>query len=192
MSKSFQLRIHVTAAIPAPANAEADHETCWKRQDSPPRLDEPERSDDDEERGRVQHRAHDRPHRLAHGDVLRPDRRREHRVVDLAVSKLPEDVRRVVEGAVHRRRREQRWRDECRVLDGLPGRGDVPDEVLERVDEEEEVEQRLEEAREQDHPGPAVHHCVPLDEQETADARPGGCDERRPDDVVGHRTSRFL
>ncbi len=53
----------------------------------------------------------------------------------------------------------------------------------ERVDEEEEVEERLEEAGEQDHPGPAVDHDVPLDDQQAADRRPrrsrqaGACDE---------------
>ena len=42
----------------------------------------------------------------------------------------------------------------------------------ERVDEEEEVEERLEEAGEEDHPRPAVDHDVALDDQQAADRRP--------------------
>src|SRR5438105_19475 len=81
----------------------------------------------------------------AHGDVDRAERRREHRVVDLAVAELPEDVgRRVIDGAVHRSGGEQRRRDVALVRDAL----EVPDERAEPHAEGEEVEERLEEAGE--------------------------------------------
>ena len=43
-SKSFHVRIRVTAAMPAPANP-ADHEACRQREDRPRRVNETERDD---------------------------------------------------------------------------------------------------------------------------------------------------
>ncbi len=123
MSKSCQLRMNVDAPIASAREAEADDHRGRQRQQSPPRVDEPEHGDRDHESRRVEQAAELRPRGLADRDVGRADRRREHRVVDLAVAQLPEDVRHaVVHGAVHRRRREQRRRDVARVRDTVHGR----------------------------------------------------------------------
>ena len=81
--------------------AEADDHRGRQREHSPPRVDEPEHRHRDDETRRIEQAAELRPRRLADRDVGRAERRREHRVVDLAVAKLPEDVR-------HRRHRPRR------------------------------------------------------------------------------------
>ena len=100
-----------------------------------------------------------------------PERRREDGVVDLLVAELPEDVGRVVERAVERGRGEQCRRDEGRVLDRLAVDDDVADIGSEPVAEREQVEERLEEAGDDDRPRPAMAHDVPL--EEVAAAAPG-------------------
>ena len=64
--------------------------------------------------------------RLADGDVARPQRRREDRVVEPGVLQLEEHVEgRVEDGPVHRRGRQQRRGDEgCVGDDGTTVRGD--------------------------------------------------------------------
>ena len=128
-------------------------------------MDEPERKDRDHEAGRVEEAAELRPRRLADRDICRVDRRREHRVVDLAVAQLPEDVRHaVVHGAVHRRRREERGGDVRGVRDAVHAADEVPEAEAER----EEIEDRLEEAADDRQPRAAVDHEVPLEQQVTA------------------------
>ena len=74
----------------------------------------------DEERGRVDRAAQQRPRDLADRDVARRERRREHRVVGVRVLHLDEEVeRRVEQRPVHRRDREQARRDERAVRDEL-------------------------------------------------------------------------
>ena len=119
MSKSCQLRMYVTAAIPAPAKANPMKTVAGQREQRPPRLDETEREDDGEEADRVDQAAEEGKRRLPDRDVPRPERRREHGVVELLVAELPEDVGRVVERAVERGGGEQRRRDEGGVLDRL-------------------------------------------------------------------------
>src|SRR5262249_60192490 len=115
---------------------------------------------------------------------------RQDGLVRLPVAELPERVRRVVERAVHRRRREECRGNEGGVLERLPAHADRDvANPLERVDEEEEVEERLEEPGEEDHPGPAVHHHVPLDNEEAADRRASRGRQSCACDELSHTTS---
>ena len=68
---------------PGSSEGEADDEAGRQREDRPRGIDEPEDDDHEQVRGRVQHRAHNRPDRLPHRDVLRADRGREDRLVHL-------------------------------------------------------------------------------------------------------------
>ena len=94
-------------------------------------------------------------------------RRRQHRVVGLGVAQLEEDVEGgVVDRAVHRRRGQQRpaprrpRRPILRRRTGSPRRRGCrsPKPMA------EQVEERLEEARDEDDPGPPVDQHVALDE----------------------------
>src|SRR6185503_10157440 len=163
-----------------------------EREDRPRGLDEAQRGDHEQVGGRVEHRPDDRPDRLPRRDVLGSNRRRKDRLVDLGVAQLPEDVRRVVPGTVHGRRREQRRCDERRVLDGLAFERDVAYELLQWVDEEEEIEERLEEAGEQDHPGPPVNHDVPLDDQQAPECGPRWSRQASTCDELAHQTTSLL
>ena len=81
-------------------------------------------------------------------------------------------------------------RFEGRIAEAAEPEVAVPDVADERADtdaEADEVEKRLEEAGEEDHPDPPVHHHVPLDDQEPAYARPGRCGERGAGDVFRHQ-----
>src|SRR5262249_12687118 len=60
---------------------------------------------------------------------------------------------------------------------------------LQRIHEEEEVEERLEEPGEEDHPGAPVDHGVPLDDEEAAQRRPPGSRQARACDELGHQTT---
>ena len=64
-SKSCQFRIQVTAAMPGAGEAEADHEAGGKHEQRPPRLDEPQRGDHDEERRRVEEASARRAHMVS-------------------------------------------------------------------------------------------------------------------------------
>ena len=64
-----------------------------------------------------------------------------------------------------------------------------PMNSCERIDEEEQVEERLEETGEEDHPRPAIDHDVALDDQQAADRRPPGTSTRRACDELGHQTT---
>src|SRR5439155_1490099 len=92
------------------------------------------------------------------------------------VFQLPEDVCRVVDRAVHGRGGEQRRCDEARVVDEpATGPRDLANEVPEPDSHREEVEERLEDARKDHHPGAAVHHQIALEEQATAAPGKRGC-----------------
>ena len=112
---------------------------------------------------------------LAERDIERPERCREHPLVELAVVELEEDVpRRVVDRAVHRRDREQGGGDERGVRDLDAGGGlHVADQRAEADAHRREVEDRLEEARQHHHP--ARRACG---DAGRAARRPGGCPPR--------------
>ena len=157
-----------------------------QRERRPPRLDETERGDDDQERGRVEHRADHGPDRLPHRDVLGLTGVDEHRVVHLrrsAASRRRSSRRRTRRSSPTPPAAPARRRP--RTRSSPPSNVTSPIELLQRVDEEEEVEERLEEAGEEDHPRPAVDHDVPLDEQQAAAARARRrAVRRRPSDVA--------
>ena len=165
-SKSCQVRMNVVAATPRPANANPITHGSREREQPPGRFDQAESPGHGHERDRVEEATEQRPRRLANCHVRRPDRRREHRVVGLHVLQLPEHIRRVVDRAVHRCGGQQRRCDEARVVDEPSSRSrDLPDEVPQPDAHREEIEERLEDAREDDHPRAAVDHQVALEEQ---------------------------
>jgi len=69
----------------------------------------------------------------------------------------------VEDRAVHRRRREQRGGHELGVVVGDTTDDDVADERREPDLHRQQIQQRLEEARHEDHPGVAVEHHAALD-----------------------------
>ena len=131
----------------------ADQQRGRHREDRPPGLEQPEREHDHDERDRVDRAAHQGEDRLAHRDVAHPERRREHAVVRLRVVELEEDVAgRLVDRAVHGGGREERRRHELLVRDRLALVRDVADERPDADAEADEVEERLEEAGDDDEP----------------------------------------
>ena len=62
-SKSIHDRMNVVAAMPAPANANADEHRGRQREHRPPRAHQPDDHHRDEERGRVERAAEQRPRR---------------------------------------------------------------------------------------------------------------------------------
>lgn len=129
-----------------------------QEQQRPPRRQQPHDAGDRQERHRIETAAHHRPRDLAERDVQRTDRGRQHRVVRLGVAQFEEQVVRALENrAVHRRRRQQRGRDERDVAHRLPVRPRHGGDQLAETDlEREQVEQRLERAGHQDRPRPSV------------------------------------
>jgi hypothetical protein len=91
---------------------------------------------------------------------------REHRVVDLLPAELAVGVEHHLgDGAVHHRAREQRRRDEHLVGHGLAIRtGQGPDECADAEPHGDEVEERLEEARGDHQPLPAIEVDAALEE----------------------------
>jgi hypothetical protein len=151
---------------------------------SPPQAGQA--GDDDQEPDGVQPAPQQRPHDLAPGDVGQRHRRRDDGVVELGVLELVEEVvRGLVDGAVHGRGSEQRrcatktaYETLCRC------QRDVADQRAHAETHREEIEERLEEAREDDHEGMAVDERVALDYPQ----RPNQC-ERRSDAPGQHQTT---
>ncbi len=131
------------------------------------------RHHDGEEARGVDRPADERPPDLAHRDVADAHRRGQHRVVDVRVLELEEDVhRRVVDGAVHGGRGEEGGRDELGVADRLAADLDVADEGPQAEADRDQVEDRLEEPRQDDHVRPAVDVHVALDQAVAAAGAP--------------------
>ena len=106
-------------------------------------------------------------------DVARRQRRRQDRREGLVVVELEEEVERALaDRPVHRGAGQQRRRDEQLVRDRLAARArDRPDERAEPEADREQVEQRLEEARQDDEPAVLVDVQVALDQAQRAAAR---------------------
>ncbi len=122
--------------------------------------------------------AHERPDHLADRDLGDAHRRRQHAVVGLRVVQLEEDVEdRLEHRPVHRGGGEQRRRDEGDVGDSAGRRPAGTCSTMPPMPEADpdQVEDRLEDAAEDDDPLVAVDHDVALDQAPRApDARPGG------------------
>ena len=151
---------------------EADEERRRHREDHPRRHDQAQHDHDDHEPDRVQPAADQRPGQLADGHVAGRQRRRQDRREGLVVVELEEEVERALaDRPVHRRARQQRRRHEQLVRDGLAARArDVADQRPQPEADREQVEQRLEEARQDDQPAVLVDVQVALDQAERAAA----------------------
>ena len=159
-----------------------------------------------EEGARVEGAPQHAPAQLAQRDVADAERRRQHGVVGLGDLELEEDQEgRVDHGAVHGRGGEQARGHEGGVGDQLAVDRDGPDEVGQADPDGEQVEERLEEARDDEDPRAPVDQDVALEhprgvaaaqEGERRDARgdPGRAGGRRsPCRCARHRhtTSRL-
>ena len=117
-----------------------------------------------EEGRRVEGAAQDAPAELPEGHVAHAERCREHGVVRLGDLELEEDQEgRVEHGPVHGRRGQQAWCDEGGVGHQMAVDVDRPDEVGQADADGEEVEERLEEARDDEDPRAPVHQDVALE-----------------------------
>ena len=157
-------------AIPAPANAAPIKQCCGEREHRPPRVHEPDEQHRREERGRVQRPAHQCPQHLAVRDVVHAQRRGQHGVERVRVLELEEEVeRRVEHGAVHRGDGHEPGRHERLVVDEVPaGPGQLPDQAADAQPDREEVQRRLQQAREEQHPLTAVRGRVALHDPQGA------------------------
>ncbi len=170
-------------AKPKPTTIAAGKSEQPQRRAEQPEPGQAEDSDDHQEADRVQAATQQRPQDLAHGNVGQRHRRGDDRVVELGVLELVEEVvGGLVDGPVHRRRGQQRRRHEDRVRDA-PAVVEryVADQRAYSEAHREQVEERLEEPREDDQEGPPVDEQVPLDQ-----ARGAGRDERSRDAQYGH------
>jgi hypothetical protein len=115
---------------------------------------ESERLHDEKERRSVRGPPEEGKGDLPERDVERAETRGEHPLIELAEVHLEEDVPGgVVDGAVHRRHGKERRRDVGRIRDDVALRvRDAADVAAEADAEGQQVEDRLEHAREDDDP----------------------------------------
>ena len=145
--------------MPGRGEGKGDQRADRDRQHDPGRADESHHPHRDHERDRVDHPAADRREDLTDGNVGSGHRCGQHRVVQLRVTQLLEHVaRRIEDRPVHRRGRQEGRGHELRVVVGDAVDDDVANERGEPDLHRQQVEQRLEEARHQDHPGVAIEH----------------------------------
>ncbi len=162
--------MNVVADVPMADAANPIKSAAGTRQDGRRRDGQAHGEQHDGEADGVERAAHQSPGHLADRDIGHPERRGEDGVVRLGVLQLEEHVERaLVDGAVHRRRREQRRRHERRVGDALH----VADEPAQPEADADQVEERLEEAGEDDQPPAPVDPQVALDQPAGAAAAHG-------------------
>ena len=189
-AKSAQERINVVAYTAGAANAAETQERTGHGEERPRGLHETEDEHHRDEPDRVHGSAHEGVDQLADRDVADGHRGREHTLVRLRVLELEEDVARFVDGAVHRRGREKRRRDELAVRDGLAAELERADERPDADPEGDEVEERFEEPGDDDEPGVARARQVALDEPPGAVRAERDAGDDAKSGVVGaHRRS---
>src|SRR4051794_21596663 len=154
---------------------EPDQQRGGEREHRPPRVHQPERPHHQQERHGVRRAPELTPDDLAAGDVGGGQRRDQHLVVELLVLQLEEDVEgRVEQGAVERGRREHPGRDELGVGDRVAVELEGVDELPDADADGEQVEDRLQEAGDEQLPLALGRRVVAQDDKAAALQRPQG------------------
>ena len=150
--------------MPAEAKARLISTAAGQHSTAHGRDDVAQDGHDAQEGARVEGAAQDAPAELAQRDVGDAQGRRQHGVVGLGDLELEEDEEgRVEHGAVHGRRRQEAGRHEGRVGDLAAVDVDRADEVRQPDADGEQVEERLEEARDDEDPRAPVDQDVALE-----------------------------